>query len=326
MPSASTPITAIDCLGRAIANLRANWELLPVYLAQQVAVTVLALLSVVVCVLPVWMALAPELGAADLDALLGIGDAELQRTLTDVLFALPDVLVPLAVGLLLGTLVGGAALLVSCWFYGGSFGILTAGDRRAPAGPPSGHRGFRVFSPGDFAAAANRLAWRYFWFVNLVLVYVLSAVLLWTVLLVLCVWVGERWGWAAAIGLGCLGSVPALAAVVGTTAWMWLGLAELARDDAGVRRAGRRAARLLKRRPAAVALVLALALAATLALSLGGAPVDLTSSLLFERALALWCGAQALIFAVQLAGSGVINLLMVGAFVALSNAETVAAA
>lgn len=319
MPSTS----AFDCLGRSIANLRANWELIPVYLAQQVGVMVLTLLSLVVLVLPVWMSLVPGLlGPGGLEELDRMSPAELEQLLMEVLFALPDLLAPLAVGLLLGTLVGGVALFVSCWFSAGVFATLCAGDGRVPAVGAPQHRAFRVFTPGGFIAAGNRLAWRYFWFVNLCLVYVLLVVLAWTLVLVPAGWSYQLWGWPAAVGVALAGSLPPLMLLVVLTAWMWLGLAELGRGDAGVRRTARRAAELLRRRPAAAGLFLVLALGASLLVGLGTTPVDLGTSAFLHRALAPWCGLQVLIFTLQLAASAVISLVMAGAFVALVRSET----
>jgi hypothetical protein len=59
------------------------------------------------------------------------------------------------------------AFVVFCFFQAGTYGILYAGDRQAPAGVPAHAQWFRTFSRRDFSGFGGRHLWRFFWFFNL---------------------------------------------------------------------------------------------------------------------------------------------------------------
>jgi len=127
----SRRISAIEALVRGFANARSNWE---VVVAQALAGLLLGALAVASFV-PIGVALGLELVEIDRDPLGTLG-----RILDPGLWLSGRVLAALVVGLVIGT----AAIAVYAWFQAGIMGVLVDGDRRAGDGGSAPAARFRV--------------------------------------------------------------------------------------------------------------------------------------------------------------------------------------
>jgi hypothetical protein len=232
-------LSAFASLGRGLASLRANWGLVWLQWLQVLLLWALTIGGLLLPLSVLGFDLATSL------AFLVEGEpppltGELERQLENVTPAL------------LAALVGACAVwtlgfFVYCWFQAGTYGVLIAADRQAAPGARD-RRLFRTFSHRDFAGWAGRYLWRYFWLVNLFVLFatpVLVLALLWLVLLGVGV---ERWGMSAAVGFGCGGALPLGFLVVVLTLGMWLAMADAAREGSGVWTATRHGLRVLGRR------------------------------------------------------------------------------
>lgn len=144
-----TRLSTLDALGRGVANVRGNLEVVAISAAGTVGVvmvTVLALLPwfSVLGINPAWfLGARPE-------------PADFQSWLE--LFAAPMQLISTLGWGFLALLIGlTAASFVFAWYYGGILGVLVAGDAQAPAGPGRDPELFRTFAPRYFAGEARRL-------------------------------------------------------------------------------------------------------------------------------------------------------------------------
>lgn len=303
--------SAFDCVARGLHTLRANWQLVPVYWLQQVVLIGLSILGVVA------FFLAMGFGAFSVGDLATLDGHDLEAALEHALADAGGVLLPFFLGLLAASLVWFVAFLVWCWFQAGLYGVLIAGEHRAPPGEPRDWRAFRAFEPGSFTAWARRYAWRYFGFFHLYLLVV-------TALLVLCLpvllgagFAADAWGTAGAVGVGCAGFLPLLFFAVVATLWFVLGQADLARPQGGVARSSRRALEVLGRRVGAVLLLVALMLVGSLLLSLGTLPLSYAPVLVGWDSFAASCLSQLAVYAIQIGVSGLLQVFFAGAAVAL---------
>lgn len=310
--------SALDCLARGLYSVRANWELAPLVILQQVAVLVLTVASFVALVVP-FAGTFSLAGLAELDLL------ELEGWVAEAFADWRALVVPLIAGLVASLLVGLLAFVVLCWFQAGVVAVLLAGDRQALPGPPRDWRLFRTFEWRAFSAWAGRWMWRFFWFFNLYLAIVLLLALVWVLLLVLAVWGGERWGQAAAFGIGCGSALPMVFVLLVTVAWFWLAQADLPREASGIRRASRRALDVLARRWPALLLLFLLYFGAALALGFSVAPFGFFLPQPMRDGFAAYCAGQLVLTAVQTVLSSVLNLVFLASLVALMNSEAPAA-
>jgi hypothetical protein len=272
--------------------------------------------------------LAEAFGERDADAL-----AVAVLDLADAVAAAPGaVAVGLAGLLAMWTL----AMFVYCWLQGGFYGVLVAADRGAAFGAGaqavraavfpaarrslgSGARALPVatFSAARFAAAARRLLWPYFWFVNLYATALLLVALV--ALLPLALVPAPPSGDPPLASLAAAAAVLPLAALAAAVLAVWyaLGRVEVARG-AGVSGASRRALAALRRRPGPVLAVTLLAAGAALTVSGVTVPVG--------AALAMLPGAAALaaggvLAAVQWLASAAVATAYGGALVRLMRLE-----
>ncbi len=311
--------SALDCLSRGLHSVRANWELVPLVILQQLVVLVLVVASFVALVVPFGFGTAAFADLAEMDV------TQLEGWFAELAADLPALLVPLVAGLVASLLVGLLAFVVYCWFQAGIVAVLAAGDRQALPGPPRDSRLFRTFEWRAFSAWAGRYLWRYFWFFNLYTVVVLAIVLVWTLLVVLAVWGGERWGNAAMVGIGCGGSLPLVFALLVTIAWFWLAQADLPREGSSIRLASRRALDVLGRRWPALLLLFVVYFIAAVGLGLGFAPLSLVLPQPLEDGVAAFCLGQLVLSVVQAVLSSVLGLVFLAAGVALMRSEVPAA-
>jgi hypothetical protein len=309
--------SALDCLARGLYSVRANWELVPLVILQQLAVLVLTVASLVALVVP----FAGTFGLAGLAGLAELDLLELEGWVAGALADWRALVVPLVAGLVASLLVGMLAFVVLCWFQAGIVAVLLAGDRQALPGPARDWRLFRTFEWPAFSAWAGRWMWRFFWFFNLYLVVLLLLTLVWVLLIVLAVWGGERWGQEAAFGIGCGSALPMIFVLIVTVAWFWLAQADLPREGSGVRRASRRALEVLARRWPALLLLFLLYFGAAMALGFSVAPLGFRLPQPMSDGFAAYCVGQLVLTAVQTVLSSVVNLAFLAAVVALMNSE-----
>jgi hypothetical protein len=301
-------LPAIECVRRGALSLRANWELVVVQWLATLALVALVLLGLVPPLLAV--------GVGSLGALAS-GARDWWRWLPDLAGRLEVVAVPLLAALV-GTLaVWLLAFLIHCWVQAGTYGVLVAADRQAPAGPGGDWRWFRTWSGRDFAGWAGRYLWRFFWFLNLYAALASLLLLLFVLLMAGAVAGGQRWGWPAALGIGCGGTLPLLFLGVVLGLWMSLAQADLAREGSGVALATRRGLRVLGRRLGGVLLVWLLFVAASTALAMVFTPFSLGADLLLRDAPAVSLAVGLAVAAVQALASSALTIALAAGLVAL---------
>ncbi|HEX5760043.1 MAG TPA: hypothetical protein VF121_12700 [Thermoanaerobaculia bacterium] len=313
----SPRLSAFGSLRRGAASLRANGGLVGL---NWLGVLLLSLLFSLGALLPM-LAVGFDLPVA-YDVLVE-GDLEpLVRGLPGKLAGLTPAFAGAALGALaLWTL----AFLVYCWLQAGTYGVLIAADRQAPAGPPRGQlafRTFRTFSGRDFAGWAGRYLWRYFWLLNVLLLLatpLLVALLGW---LALTAFGAERWGPPAALGIGCGGALPVGFLFALFALWNLVAMADAAREGSGVWAAVRHGLRVLGRRPGACFLLASL-FVLLVALEMGA--VLLPATFAIQTLTAARTGARAAALfslnAVQALANAVLSVLFAAAFVALAQSE-----
>lgn len=248
---------------RGLVNLRANWELILVQFLQILIDTILVLAGLVPPL--------AVLGFANLELLDSSGEdwAALMDSAAGLVSRGREAWVLLLASVVLSAAIWLMAMLVHCYFQGGIYGVLMAGDRQAPAGKPrGGWTWFRTFSVGNLRGWGARYLWRYFWLLNLFLVITTVWLILPTVLVLSAMWGEARWGSTAALGIGCGGLLLLAFSLFVLAFWFSLAQADLAREESSVRQATRQGLLVLSRRLGAVIL-----------LAIAGAIVSLTISM-----------------------------------------------
>jgi hypothetical protein len=308
-------LPAIECLRRGLWSLRANWELV----AMQWLATLVLVAFLLLGLLPPLVVL----GVGSLSALA----AELRRWpewMPAGPFHLAELGAPLLAALV-GTLaIWMLAFFVYCYFQAGTYGVLVAADRQAPAhaGRAAGDwRLFRTWSGRDFNGWGGRYLWRFFWFVNLYLAFASVLILLFAVLIVGAVFGGQWWGWPAGVGIGCGGSLPLVFLGMVLGLWMGLAQADLARAASGVRAASRRGLRVLGRRLGGVLLIWLVFLAAAMAVGMLFAPFSVGLDLVLRDAPGVRLGVSLAVTAVQTLVSGALAVFLAASLVALMRGE-----
>jgi hypothetical protein len=311
-----TRLTALDALGRGIANVRGNLEVVLASAAGSIAV-----LAVVVLSLVPW---------------LGSGAGELVRRFTAAGADVPD---PAAIfgrslaavsdlwGLILAVGVGlTAASVVYAWYFGGLLGVLAAGDAQAPPGTGRGSELFRTWSLRFFFGEASRLVWRVLLFYSLVLAILLVVLVGFVVLIGAVAATAASSGSSIALLLGCGGLLPLTFAFFVVAAALSLGQVVLVRPSSSVLAATRTGFSLVGRRLGAVLALYALLIVASIVVGVLEMAAGFLAGLLFVGVPALATGAQIALFVVQLLVGALINLVFVAAFVALVRGEQALAA
>ena len=242
-------LSAVDAIRRGLVNLRANWELLIFQVLQVLIVSVLVVVGFLppLSVLGFSDLLAFESAAQDLPSVVESLSGVVNRGREAWMLLLASLVLTSAIWLM--------ATLVYCYFQGGIYGILVAGDRQAPPGRPRGWQWFRTFTATGLRGWAARYLWRYFWLLNLFLMISTLWLLVPLGLLLMTVWGEAQWGTPAALGIGCGGAIPVIFSMLVLAFWAQLAQAELARQDSGVWLATRRGLQILGRRLGAVILL-----------------------------------------------------------------------
>ncbi len=304
-------LAAIDCVRRGLRNARANWELIAV---QWLGGWILLALGVAGLV-PVFLVLG--LTAADLPS----RPEDLENWWTEIGARLAEASSGLAAAGLAAVLVWTLAFVVFCFFQAGTYGVLYAGDRQAPAGVPPERQWFRTFSRRDFSGWGGRHLWRFFWFLNLYAVLLLLVCLAMVLLVGAAVWAGREWGTPAGIGLGCGGALPLMFALVVLAVWFVLAQADLPRDDGGVGSASRRGWRVLGRRLGGVLLIVVLMVLTSSAVAILFAPFSVLINLLFSDRMLVFIAARGLLLAAESLFSSALGVALAASLIALVRSE-----
>ncbi len=303
-----TQLSAIDALGRGIANVRANRELLLV----QLAALVVLFCFIVASILPIGLALG--LGLADFD---GSSPAAWRRLLEPGSWLTGGVVAALAFSLVVST----AAVAAYSWFQAGIFGVLVAGDRQAGAGAHRPWALFRTFSSRDFAGWARLRTLRFFAWYHLYLTVVTALMFGFALLLGGAVALGIRRGPLAGFGLGCGGALPLVFLAFYLSLTFAAAKADLMRPESGAIASWRRGARVVAKRLGGSLLLLLIFVAASSAASMVLLPVQLVAEVALHDQLAGYVAVQIVITFVQWAAGAVLGLVYGAAFVALVRAE-----
>jgi hypothetical protein len=306
-------LSAVDCLRRGGANLAANWELVLVQWLGSVLFTFLFFLGLLPPLLAIGFGLFRQ-------GFTSPGNAE--RALAELAGRLGE-LGPSLLVALLGTLaVWTFACTLYCFVQAGTFGVLSAGDRQAPPGPPPrDRRWFRTFSLGDFSGWGGRYLWRFCAFFGVAGLFGI----LW--MLLLAAWLGfaaygaSRWGGGAGFGIGCGGALPVLFLSLLLFAWFYVAQADLARDGSGAWRAARRAFDVIGRRLGAVILLFVLFLVAAFALAFAFFPLSLAADVALRGQPGVRLVVSLAFSFLQAVPQLFLNLALAGALVALVRSE-----
>lgn len=305
------PPGPIDCLRRGLRSLRANWELIPVLVAQSWLTAGLLLAGCLV--------LLAALGVSVVAWVRDLGPGWQGQLAEDLVMSLETAqpaLLPLVAPLIAATLVWTLAFGLYCYLQGGVVGVLVEGEMTAAAGLP-GWRSFRRFSPAGFDRQGRRLFWPYFWLYNLFGALGLVWLMLVLGLVALAAWLAAGARTEAGVALGCVGMVPLGLLFIAVSLWSLLATMEVARPGTGVWAASRRALVTLRRRLGPVLLICLMALAAWLAVSAAFAPLGWAVALAAGDSLSLWLGGRgALMLAETLAG-GVVAVALMATLAAL---------
>jgi len=309
--------SALDCLRRGLANLRANWELVPLRWAGMLGVGLLVLAGL----LPPFLVLGAGLLGESFRRFSARDPGAWQGLASRIGERLPAVGPAFALALV-GTLaVWLFACVAYCYLQAGIFGVLTAAERQALPGADR-REWFRTFSLSHFLGWGGRYMWRFFAFLGLwgaAWIAVLLAFCLW---LFLTVGGGQRWGQGAAWGIGCGGLLPLafLAAVV--VLWGLVAQAALARDETGAWSAAGLGFRVLGARFGAVLGFFLIFLVCAVGLGLVGFVLGLAVSLGLSRApLGLSLGLRLSLSLLQSLAGSALALAWAAALVALVQGE-----
>lgn len=309
-------LSAVDAIRRGLVNLRANWELLLLQVLQVLVVSVLIVVGFV-----------PPLAVLGFDELEMLDPAVQDWTVVADSFAAMvargrEAWLLLLASLVLTSAIWLMATLVYCYFQGGIFGVLVAGDRQAPPGRPRGWPWFRTFTMVGFRGWAARYLWRYFWLLNLFLVVSTVWLLLPLALLLLAVWGETTWGPTAALGIGCGGAIPVIFSILVLAFWSQLAQADLAREDSGVWIAVRRGLHILGRRLGAVFVLGVLLTGIMMTITLSGAVVSAFLDFLSgSSAMVQWTG-HVLLTLLEWGLSSVVTVAFAATLVSLVRGES----
>ena len=303
-------LSAIDCIGRGIANLRANWQLALLQLLQTVVCTALAAIGLVGVVMLFGASFLFQLGdPADWSTAL--------ERLEDLSVSTSLLAMGLAATAILLTVLG----LVYCWFQAGILATLERGERQAPLVKAVEPQFFRTFSGRNFMGWGHAGAWRYFNFLSVVTL--LGAVVLGLYTIAIAIGVtatGDVAGAGAAV-VGCLALLPFLILVVVLNLWLVVGMALLPREGLGLWRAARESLGILWRRLGGLLLIVFLFLTASTAVGLVFWPLGQGMASALEGSMPAWFAVQLLLTLAQWLVSGILSVAFFASLVALVRTE-----
>jgi hypothetical protein len=306
-------LTTFESLGRGIANVRGNRELVVVVAAGSVALASILGLS-----------LAPWFAALGIKLEWLFGSQPTLAELGEVGRAL------LASGPLLPRVVLfvcalGAALTVAsiiyCWYFGGALGVLYAGDAQAPAGGGREPLLFRTWNRSFFLGESRRLVWKMFWFYSFFVgVWLLLILLLATIGLAAVIF-GSRSGPIAGIALGCGAFLPFLFVVFLALAGTELGQGAAVDPELDVTACCRLAMRVLGARLGATTALILIFISANLAANLFLGGVGFSFGLLLAGQPVAKASAGITLFLAQVLCSSALGLILAASCIALLRGE-----
>jgi hypothetical protein len=309
--------SAFDCLRRGLANLRANWELVPLRWCGMLGVGLL----VVAGLLPPFLVLGFGLLGEGFRSFAARDPNAWEGLATRIGERLPAVGSAFALALVGTFALWLFACIAYCFLQAGILGVLTAAERQALPGADR-REWFRTFSLAHFLGWGGRYMWRFFGFLGLygaAWIGVLLAFCLW---LFLTVGGSQRWGKGAAWGIGCGGLLPLVFLAFVVVLWGLVAQADLAREASGVWRAASHGLRVLGARFGAVLGLFLLFFVCAVILALVGVVLGLFVSLALSRApFGFALGVRLSLNLLQSLAGSAIALALAAALVALVQSE-----
>lgn len=308
-------LSAIECIHRGVLNARANWELVLVHWLQFLILAVVTIVGLV-----------PPLIALGVDGSFG------DRAPTDLdgaieiladLIPTAETIAPFVAALGLTFLIWTAGFGLFCFLQGGILGTLWMGDRQAPVGDPRSWHWFRTFRMRDFMGWGRRLAWRYFWLLQLIFLLTVIWLLLPLVLLMVVFWGHENWGGIAAFGIGCGGFIPIAFGWVAIALWSQLALVAAARSESSVGSSAREGLEVLGARLGAMMLLMVLLMAAGMTMALAFAPLSIVVDLALGSGSVVAAVITTGLSMIQWLASSLVNVVFAAALVALVRSQAV---
>ena len=308
---------ALGSLQRGVLNLRANRELIALAWLQRLLLVALSVLSL----LPFYWVLDLRLPGRQLapDELLNWIVEAAERLLGQM------ATVPFWMAVVASSALLALVLFVYSFFEAGAFGVLAAGERRSPAAdasplarPPAG---FRCYTWKTYQEAGGAYLWRFFWLMNLLLLFWTVWLLLVSVAALTSGFAAGSAGVGAALALGCLSVLPLAFVAMLLVFWGWFAQAEIVCRDRGVWPGLLGGLRLATRR---LGTMIGLAVVLTLLVA-GSAVVFLLLTLTLDTALASFGAIRVALGwslqALQWLVSGVIHLTFSAAILAIVRAD-----
>ncbi len=312
-------LSAFDTVYRGFVNTRANWELIFFQWLQGLLVAIITVAGLLPPLAALGLARPSVLSAAvsDWPSLLGSLTGLVERGRDSWMLLLVSLLVSSAIWLI--------AMMVYCYFQGGIYGVLTAGDRQAPSGTPKGGQWFRTFSCRDLRGWGSHYTWRFFWLFNLLILVSVAWLLLPLLLVLLSVWGNETWGGGAGFAIGCAGAIPVVFSLLVFALWTSLAQASLAGQDAGVLQAMRVGLQVLGRRLGAVLFIFIVVILGSVFVSLGFSVSSAVLRLILGRWDFVRLVGEITIGMIQWAFSSALGVGLAAALIGLVRSETAGA-
>lgn len=308
-------LSAFDSVHRGLVNTRANWELILFQWLQAMLAGVLVLVGLLppLAVLGFGQLLRLETLASDWPSLLAGASSVLQRGIDSWLLLLVSLVVTTAIWLV--------AMMVYCFFQGGIYGVLRAGDRQAPGGAPGDSRWFRTFNWRDLRGWGRYFMWRFFWLFHLLVLVSFAWLLIPVALVASSIWSGEQWGGTAGLAVGCAGAIPVLFSLLVLALWTGLAQATLVGQDGGVWQAARTGLRLLGGRLGTVVFIFIVVLVASIVASLTVSILSAIVGLLLDRWQLLRLTVEVLVWMLQWGVSSAFGLGLAATLIGLVRSE-----
>lgn len=308
-------LSAFDCAGRGISNLRGNWELVPVVFVQLVACAVLAVLGL--------LAGGFVAGAT---SLFGVDDLSDPGRLLERLEALSLNWPALAVGLSVLFIVLTVVSLVYCWFQAGIVSTLERGERQAPLGAKTSWPLFRTFSIRNLIGWSSDSAWRFFWLLGWMLLVSTVILAVFIGVAVVFTFLIQRGSAPGAMVFGCLSLLPIAAFGLTLNVWFAIGQTLATRDDGTVFSASRKALGILRRRFGAALVIALLFVFASFVSAIVFVPLTQGMTIALGDSGIAAAVVQLLLMAAQWLVSAILSIAFFGAVVALARTELAYAA
>lgn len=311
-------LSGIDALGRGVANVRANWQLVLVSGAATVVIAGVVLAGMVPALALVGLSLANVVSSDPFaDPAEAYPDFHFDPSTLGVGAMATAGLVFLAALL--------AASIVQCWVQAGTLGALWAGDAQSPPGAGRPAYSFAIFSPRFFVGAANRLFGRLLAYYGILLALGIVWLLLLLGLVLAIAATGQGLDGGAALAIGCGGAIPLFFLMLVLALAAAVGQADVPRPDGSALEAVRTGFRVLGRRLGACALLYVLFLTGTIAVATAEGIVSFVSGLALRDAPAASFAVSGVLFALQTLLQTALTLGLAAALVALVRGEKSAA-